>query len=95
MGGWLLHPQRQDWVDNLNATYKRAGAPQGPFNSSGLLDTENPIVRQHLNEAAVTVVRLFEAAKQWDRARELQERFIREQSVPGESFVRKKEGRVL
>jgi hypothetical protein len=43
-------------------------------------------VRQHLNEAALTVVRLLKEAKQFSRAGEFQEQFIKEYALPRELF---------
>jgi hypothetical protein len=53
-----------------------------------MLNPEIPSVRQHLNEAAVTVVGLFKEAKKPFQARQLEERFTKEYAVPPELFLK-------
>ena len=50
------------------------------------LNPQSPVVRQHLNDASLIVVRQFESAKQFDRARQLRDQLIKEYAVPPELF---------
>jgi len=92
IAGVLINPGNSDFWTNLNITYNSLGMQPNSITTQGprsLLNTEIPFVRQQVNDAAVMVVRLFEDAKQSERARELQGQLIKQYSVPPEVFSRK------
>jgi hypothetical protein len=60
--------------------------PVANHGTSFSLDTNIPSVRQHVDEAAVTVVRLFQAAGKPEKAAELRDRLIQQYTLPPEAF---------
>jgi tetratricopeptide (TPR) repeat protein len=85
----LVDPDNTDSWANVTLTYNALGVEPNPVSQQGGIMSFNPrspVVRQHLNEASVIVVRQFEGAKQFDRARELRDQLIKEYAVPPELF---------
>jgi len=52
------------------------------------LNSQVPVVREHLKEAARIVVHQLEDAKQFDRAQELRDQLIKEYALSSELFRR-------
>ena len=88
----MMDPANPDLWTNLSASYERLGVQPNPVWSQGSsfsLNRDLPSVRQHLNQTAAMVVRLFDEAKKFDEVRELRTRLIKEYSVLPEAFSRK------
>ena len=78
-------------MGNVTVIYNALGVQPNPISQQGgvmSLNPQSPVVRQHLNDASLLVVRQFEQAKQFDRARELQDQLIKEYAVPSDLFQR-------
>jgi protein O-mannosyl-transferase len=85
----LVDPNNTDSWANATLAYNALGVEPNPISQQGgvmSFNPRSPVVRQHLNEASVIVVRQFEEAKQFDRARELRDQLIKEYAVPPELF---------
>lgn len=79
VAGLLIDPGNLEMSKNLKTIHVAMGLPD----AAGL-NTAIPLIRQEVDQAAATVVHLFEEAKQGDRAQEFRERFFKENSVPPE-----------
>jgi tetratricopeptide (TPR) repeat protein len=89
IAGLLIDPGNSQMWTNLSTTYSGLEVQPNPVMQEGtrmVLNPQIPLVRQHLNQAAVTVVRLFKEAKKISRAHELQDQFMKQYSVPPELF---------
>ena len=85
IAGLLLDPDNTQLWTNLRTVYEALDVEPNPVMREGTrssLNLQIPLAHQHLNEGAVTVVRLLKEAKQFTRARELEDRFIQQYSVP-------------
>jgi len=87
----LVDPNNTDSWANVTLTFNAMGVQPNPISQQGgvmSLNPQSPVVRQHLNDASLLVVRQFEQAKQFERARELQDQLIKEYAVPSQLFQR-------
>jgi protein O-mannosyl-transferase len=85
LAGLLIDPDKRDMWNDLGTIYKSLGIEPNPVSPQGnhmVLDAKNATVQKHVNEAAITVVRLFKEAKRPDLAAELKNRFVRQYAVP-------------
>ena len=89
LAGLLVNAENRDMWTNLSTIYNGLGVQPNPITQKGtrmVLNPTNPSVRQHLNQAALTVVRRLKEAKNFVRARTLQQQFMKQYGVPADSF---------
>jgi protein O-mannosyl-transferase len=89
IAGLLVEPNNTDSWANVTLVYNALAIQPNPISQQGgvmSLNPRSPVVRQHLNDASLIVVRQLESAQQFDRARELQDQLIKEYAVPPELF---------
>ncbi len=92
LAGFLIDPEKPDWLMSLAATYQKMGVEPNPVTQQGtnyVLNKDLPFMREQLNQAAAMVVRLREEAKKPDQARELRVRLIRQYALAPEIFLQK------
>jgi tetratricopeptide (TPR) repeat protein len=86
--GLLDNSDAAAWLA-LGNCYTYMGLPPGTLRRNGpnnVLDITNPEVREDLNEACVGLVQEFLDGKQYDNARMLRDRFVKNYHVPAELF---------
>ena len=92
LAGFLLDPEKPDWLTSLAAVYDKMGVQPNPVAQQGtnfVLNKDLPFMRDQLTQAAALLVRLHQEAKKPDEARALQDRLVRQYSLAPEIFSRK------
>ena len=91
VAGLMVAPDNKDSWNNVTVAYNALGVEPNPVTQRGgamSLNSQVPVVREHLKEAARIVVHQLEDAKQFDRAQELRDQLIKEYALSSELFRR-------
>src|SRR5262249_12206882 len=91
VAGLIVDPGNKDSWNNVTVVYKTLGVEPNPVIQQGgamSLNSQMPVVREHISSAARIVVHQLEDAKQLDRAQELRDQFIKDYALSPELFRR-------